>query len=105
MSAVGSYPTVSPLPSRRKAVSSLWHFPSRVTRVAHAQVLPGSLFTGARTFLEQVRIPARDRPTNCCSKYKPKSAIRLGLGRQLRLFILTNEVGRNILLLFQLTKF
>ena len=52
MSAVGSYPTVSPLPSRKMAVSSLWHFPSRTTRVTHAQVLPGSLFTGARTFLE-----------------------------------------------------
>jgi len=34
------------------AVSSLWHFPSQATRVTYAQVLPGSLFTGARTFLE-----------------------------------------------------
>ena len=48
--AVGSYPTVSPLPrtlAGRSAVCSLLHFPS-----AHAaQALPGTLLYGARTFL------------------------------------------------------
>jgi len=52
MSAVGSYSTVSPLPSRRMAVCSLWHFPSRPALTSRAQGLPGSLSTGARTFLE-----------------------------------------------------
>jgi len=48
--AVGSYPTVSPLPrtlAGRSAVCFLLHFPS-----AHAaQGLPGTLLYGARTFL------------------------------------------------------
>ena len=48
--AVGSYPTVSPLPrtlAGRSAVCFLLHFPS-----AHAaQGLPGTLLHGARTFL------------------------------------------------------
>src|SRR5204862_917783 len=45
--AVGSYPTVSPLPLESRAVCSLWPFPS-----PHgAQALPGSLPCGARTFL------------------------------------------------------
>ena len=48
--AVGSYPTVSPLPrtlAGRSAVYFLLHFPS-----AHAaQALPGTLLYGARTFL------------------------------------------------------
>ena len=48
--AVGSYPTVSPLPrtlAGRSAVYFLLHFPS-----AHAaQALPGTLLCGARTFL------------------------------------------------------
>ena len=48
--AVGSYPTVSPLPrtlAGRSAVCFLLHFPS-----AHAaQALPGTLLCGARTFL------------------------------------------------------
>ena len=52
--AVGSYPTVSPLPPVTMAVCSLWHFPSRAALTVRAQVLPGSLSTGARTFLEQI---------------------------------------------------
>ena len=51
--AVGSYPTVSPLPAPGKprplAVSSLWHFPSGYP----AQPLAGTLPYGARTFLTQ----------------------------------------------------
>src|SRR5439155_1673123 len=45
--AVGSYPTVSPLPLDKRAVCSLWPFPSP----RGAQELPGSLPCGARTFL------------------------------------------------------
>ena len=49
------------------AVCSLWHFPSRATLATRAQVLPGSLSTGARTFLGLGinLIPIRDRPTDC----------------------------------------
>ena len=36
----------------KMAVFSLWHFPSRTALAVRAQVLPGSLSTGARTFLE-----------------------------------------------------
>jgi hypothetical protein len=63
--AVGSYSTVSPLPSEM-AVSSLWHFPSLSAHAGNAQELPGSLSTGARTFLELsiTSILTRDRPTN-----------------------------------------
>jgi len=54
-SAVGSYPTLSPLPVRRKpppsAVCSLWHFPSP----RGARGLPGTVPCGARTFLEPHR--------------------------------------------------
>ena len=56
--AVGSYPTVSPLPRFRTkpagAVSFLWPYPSPFG----AQVLPGSLPFGARTFLEPLAGPA-----------------------------------------------
>ena len=48
--AVGSYPTVSPLPRTlpgRSAVCFLLHFPS----ARAAQALPGTLLCGARTFL------------------------------------------------------
>ena len=55
--AVGSYPTVSPLPrmvtvagSHRSAVYSLLHWPSAYA----AQALPGTLLCGARTFLGAV---------------------------------------------------
>ena len=58
--AVGSYPTVSPLPRmasvagcHRSAVYSLLHWPSAYA----AQALPGTLLCGARTFLGAV---ARD---------------------------------------------
>jgi len=45
------------------AVYFLWHFPSRVTLITRAQVLPGGLSTGARTFLEALGSAIRDRPT------------------------------------------
>ena len=55
--AVGSYPTVSPLPRmasvagiHRSAVYSLLHWPSAYA----AQALPGTLLCGARTFLGAV---------------------------------------------------
>jgi hypothetical protein len=58
--AVGSYPTISPLPSPRlteaAAVYFLWHFPSACT----AWVLPSIPLCGVRTFLATVR--SRDRP-------------------------------------------
>jgi hypothetical protein len=50
-SAVGSYPTVSPLPHLREAVSFLWPCPSPLG----AQALPGSLPVGARTFLGRTK--------------------------------------------------
>ncbi len=55
--AVGSYPTVSPLPeplARPSAVCSLWPCPSPLG----AQALPGSLPGGARTFLGHLAAPA-----------------------------------------------
>jgi hypothetical protein len=66
-SAVGSYPTRSPLPvpgdvPGPSAVCFLWHFPSRARLLARAQALPGSLPFGARTFLD-AREVRRDRPT------------------------------------------
>src|SRR5256884_3691608 len=52
--AVGSYPTVSPLPLESRAVCSLWPFPS-----PHgAGALPGSLPCGARTSLGTPLQPA-----------------------------------------------
>src|SRR5438309_2067391 len=58
--AVGSYPTVSPLPFGYRAVCSLWPCPSP----CGAQVLPGSLPYGARTFLDAPLEPAhRDHHT------------------------------------------
>jgi len=60
--AVGSYPTVSPLPrtlAGRSAVCFLLHFPS-----AHAaQALPGTLPCGARTFLAVSKHVATAWPT------------------------------------------
>src|SRR5262249_40242740 len=57
LGAVGSYPTVSPLPhpSRDVAVCFLWPVPSP----CGAQALPGSLPDGARTFLGRARAPPR----------------------------------------------
>jgi hypothetical protein len=58
--AVGSYPTVSPLPFIPtfrlgfRAVYSLWPYPSP----CGAQALPGSPPDGARTFLEHLAAPA-----------------------------------------------
>ena len=53
--AVGSYPTLSPLPRPRlpetTAVCFLLHCPSHEAHAACAQALPGSLPCGARTFL------------------------------------------------------
>ena len=62
--AVGSYPTVSPLPVRREtpsAVCSLWHFPWSCDRWA----LPTTLPCEARTFLDASREAPRPsgRPT------------------------------------------
>ena len=45
--AVRSYRTISPLPSRSRAVYFLWHFPW----ARAPQALPGTLPAGARTFL------------------------------------------------------
>src|SRR6266849_9034270 len=53
--AVGSYPTVSPLPFGYRAVCFLWPCPSP----CGAQALPGSLPCGARTFLDAPLQPAR----------------------------------------------
>src|SRR6266700_4822373 len=52
--AVGSYPTVSPLPLIFRAVCFLWPYPSP----CGAQALPGSLPYGARTFLNAPVQPA-----------------------------------------------
>ena len=62
--AVGSYPTVSPLPVRRtnpapSAVCFLLHFPS----ARAAQALPGLLPCGARTFLHHLAVTAIVWPT------------------------------------------
>src|SRR6266700_7009020 len=58
--AVGSYPTVSPLPLIFRAVCFLWPSPSP----CGAQALPGSLPYGARTFLGAPVQPAhRDHRT------------------------------------------
>src|SRR5882672_11335716 len=58
--AVGSYPTVSPLPQKSGAVCFLWPCPSP----CGAQALPGSLPCGARTFLSAPCLPVhRDHRT------------------------------------------
>ena len=51
--AVGSYPTISPLPSQQAvtAVYFLWHCPSMQPCDRTARELPGLLFCGVRTFL------------------------------------------------------
>ena len=49
--AVRSYRTISPLPSRSRAVYFLWHFPW----ARAPQALPGTLSAGARTFLPTQR--------------------------------------------------
>src|SRR4249919_327689 len=55
---VGSYPTVSPLPVIRPAVSSLFHFPSAFAAWDFPSVLP----CGVRTFLERPGPSAATRP-------------------------------------------
>jgi hypothetical protein len=73
--AVGSYPTISPLPqcgcrqphcNRTAAVCFLLHCPSHKAHAACAQALPGNLSCGARTFLgTSGRSPlSRDRPVD-----------------------------------------
>ena len=66
---MGSYPTVSPLPTKWSAVCFLWHCPRSFLHRA----LPGILPCGARTFLPTPRMRASgdclvyllgaDRPT------------------------------------------
>jgi len=55
---VGSYPTLSPLPVVRPAVSSLFHFPSAFAAWGFPSVLP----CGVRTFLGRPEPPAATRP-------------------------------------------
>src|SRR6476620_5278184 len=55
---VGSYPTVSPLPVVRPAVSSLFHFPSAFAAWGFPSVLP----CGVRPFLGRPTPPAATRP-------------------------------------------
>ena len=69
--AVGSYPTVSPLPrtlAGRSAVCSLLHFPS----ARAAQALPGTLPCGARTFLGGIAPDATAWPTPSPPVYAPR---------------------------------
>ena len=67
--AVGSYPTVSPLPPEDGGLFSVALSVTEALAI-RAQGLPGSLSTGARTFLEQVSwIPMRDRPTVASPEY------------------------------------
>ena len=47
LALVGSYPTVSPLPTKRRAVCSLWHFPAR----CRDWDFPSAVPYGVRTFL------------------------------------------------------
>ena len=55
----------------KMAVSFLWHCSSQMALANCAQALPGSLSTGARTFLELsiAWILTRDRPTDCSLEY------------------------------------
>src|SRR6266566_2295182 len=79
--AVGSYPTVSPLPLIFRAVCFLWPSPSP----CGAQALPGSLPYGARTFLDAPGLPVRrDHRTSPPPRAKLTSAgtVRARLARQ-----------------------
>jgi hypothetical protein len=84
--AVGSYPTLSPLPHQRlpvrvpdeTAVCFLLHCPSHEAHAACAQALPGSLPCGARTFLgayafAQTSRPSGRRPIHEFRKYNRPS--------------------------------
>src|SRR6266568_4719196 len=71
--AVGSYPTVSPLPLIFRAVCFLWPSPSP----CGAQALPGSLPYGARTFLgAPIQLACRDHRT-----LPPPGTKGIGTGR------------------------
>ena len=61
---MGSYPTGSPLPVPSRAIGGLFSVALSVAceTLARAQALPGSLPSGARTFLGAPRA-RRDRPT------------------------------------------
>ena len=56
--AVGSYPTVSPSPARRRADCSLWRFPSALA----ARALPGTVAPWSPDF-PRARRPAAARPS------------------------------------------
>ena len=58
--AVGSYPTISPLPVRERA-GGLFSVALSVAEI-RAQELPGSLPFGARTFLSALTNVHRDHP-------------------------------------------
>ncbi|SHF23421.1 hypothetical protein SAMN05444273_104389 [Litoreibacter ascidiaceicola] len=68
--AVGSYPTVSPLPPHARAVSSLWRFPSDRS----ARALPGTVALWSPDF-PRTRRPAVIRPSAQCLAYAP-AAVR-----------------------------
>ena len=71
--AVRSYRTISPLPSRSRAVYFLWHFPW----ARAPQALPGTLPAGARTFLP-VRTP-RDCLADSVAKDRGAGPVMQGM--------------------------
>jgi len=73
--AVRSYRTISPLPSRSRAVYFLWHFPW----ARAPQALPGILPAGARTFLplQAVSDCLADSAANISDNKAPKQAKQL----------------------------
>jgi len=83
-SAVGSYPTVSPLPdllAEPSAVCSLLHFPSLSPEGYGARPLAGILLYGARTFLDArthrdclANFPARSIATSAPRRWRSNSA-------------------------------
>ncbi len=80
-SAVGSYPTISPLPHLREAVCFLLPCPSPLG----AQALPGSLPGGARTFLEETcASPRPTRSSRACNISGFEQALPTCLLPQLR---------------------
>src|SRR5207237_7415777 len=86
--AVGSYPTVSPLPLESRAVCSLWPFPS-----PHgAQALPGSLPCGARTFLDTPLQPAC-RDHHALPPPEPKVPAGPGQGQAVQSLLSAYVVG------------
>jgi hypothetical protein len=98
--AVGSYPTLSPLPpltheAIAEAVCFLLHCPSREARAARAQALPGNLPCGARTFLGgvvQARSDATVRPATThwsCLQYT-RNGMRSVRGGGLRAHLTTS---------------